>query len=262
MAVSLSDSEMELLADESLSLEARNLYALVLRPNMSFKTGVVGDPARVSISGMRDRLTVRRAPTSKLGDYVPSIKQVRRFIAELLSVGLLRRLEPCGPRDPLLFLCVCARSDFLRLREDGHKKGMEGGACVDKSVPPISKGFQALGGGKFSEDGHCENPEDGHISGISVTSNKNKYISSEVISSGSSVTIPNDWEPGVGVVDCIREEYGFSEEFLSLKSKEFWLYWVEAGGVHTDWDGKFYGHVKFHMNNRSAEFVLAARKAI
>ena len=271
-ALRFSGEEMEVLSTfgfdvekgkHVLSHEAAAMYVGILRPKMDFKTGLIGLPFSISLGRIAEDLTLQRGRSPK-GSAKISVQVVRRLLSECVEVGLLERRKHPNPRGfktvPLLFYARLAGCDLVCLEEVEHQWNASNQHCGEGSQHFENKGFSDVSRGDVQ---HGEKSEVERKSALSVgTSNTNKYIPRKFRSSGDCLPISKSWEPSVPVIDCIREEYGFSEEFLSLKSKEFWLFWRDRGDPRSDWDSQFYHHVKYHMNARSPEFVLAAQAAI
>lgn len=276
MGIYLSDAEVERLsglletADESdltLSSEARVLYVLVLRPSMDYRTGLVGRPAKISLSGLMRRLRVCRPSRSPLGNFSPSPKQMRGYLAELERAGLVERQLPCGKNDPLVYLCLLARTDLFRPPEEGQKKGKGSGANGDNSEPLVGKGLQGCFDVDLTEEGLAGDSEEGHISEISAKSNLdsskniNIYNARELDFSWRSrqSEMSQFWSPDSGAIRFLVDRYGFSDAFVRRKVSEVRLYWCERGVDLGSWDLALVQHMERCLGECDSEYLLAAQ---
>jgi len=134
--------------------------------------------------------------------------------------------------------------------EEERTRSAQRGAHNKKVDKPKGCGYSAAQGT------HKEERTTSGISGT-LTGNTNKYIYRAV---DNFSLMYREWFPDQSSLDYLCCEYGFSEDFLSLKVAEFRLYWLERGEPRADWSGQFVRHVEFRLSRRSPEFVLAAKK--
>ena len=113
-AYRVSEAEQDILKRSDISHAAKLLYLIGLRPNMDFRTGIVGKVRRISYQSLHEMIEFIPPPGSQRpkGDY--SIKAVRCLVDELGRAGLVRRL----PNDLRSLFLECLVAD----REDASKK--------------------------------------------------------------------------------------------------------------------------------------------
>ena len=125
-AFRVSEAEQDILKRSDISHAAKLLYLIGLRPNMDFRTGIVGKVRRISYQSLHEMIEFIPPPGSQRpkGDY--SVKALRCLIAELERAGLVRRL----PNDLRSLFLECWVAD----REDASKNRKGRGRAESKGI--------------------------------------------------------------------------------------------------------------------------------
>lgn len=161
----MNKAEYDALDSEHLSSEAFKLYAKCIRRHMDYESGLTGKKRKVSYQMFKEQLEIRRKRGSKLEDFIPSKKQLRGYVDELVEVGLIEKLPTQRTTDPMIFRCVLASTGSIRLNEEGHRKGTEDGHELNL---PKNKEKQSLNDVLQCNEGRMKGTQHGHTSVTSV----------------------------------------------------------------------------------------------
>jgi len=243
----LCAEELELLA--GLPALAQRLYVLGIRPQMCFKTGVVGRESRISWHGLARELRVESAPGIK--EELPSKPQVRRACDHLVKVDLISMMSV---DKQLMMKCLKARLTSDVQTKADNKPARETGtnpAGVDK---PDSRVASGVGGDldasleRLGDTIKQANPS--HI-GVSEKDQKNSLSARD----SGKFAMYWDWKPFDG--DRFAEACAMSEvcwDALSTEQKElirveFVRYWMAEGIANTQaiWEHRFIDSIGYQV---------------
>jgi len=247
--------EFELLA--GLPALAQRLYVLGIRPQMCFKTGVVGRSSRVSWHGLARELRVEAAPGIR--EELPSKAQVRRACEHLVRVGLVT-MQSVDKR--LMLRCVEARLSSDEQIKADTKPAREAGTKQAVVSKPQARAASAVGDDLDSSmqrlaDSMAQGKPP-HI-GVSEEDQKNS------LSAGAKkFAIPWDWHPFDA--DRFAEACAMSgvcwdalgSEVRELIRVEFVRYWMARSGdkaTQAQWEHRFIQSVQYQVSRGVNRFV-------
>ncbi|MGB0662805.1 MAG: DnaT-like ssDNA-binding domain-containing protein [Pontibacterium sp.] len=234
----MNKHELEALKNEYLTHEARVLYLMCIRPHMDYASGICGRKRKVSYQMFKEHLEVHRRPGSKIPAFIPTLKQLRGYVDELVHAGLISKLDKLKRTDPLVFRCLLATTDLVRPSEEGQEKGKQRGQKQGQYNPQQNQEVSLFDVDKVR---HRQHLEEGHTS---VTSDISTTSMARV-----SFPMQLEWRPSDEVVDRLRMA-GFNPDHIKPDDKklmlfEFTNYWLTQNRTLTqaEWDHKFVQHV-------------------
>ena len=248
--------EEQALETEYLTHEAYVLYSKCIRKHMDYRTGITGIQRKVSYQMFKERLEIRRKRGSKLPDFVPTIKQVRGYIDELIEVGLIEKLPTNKRTDPMVFRCVLATTDLNRLNEEGQRKGKGHGQSLLETKTQIEQGVSEM---PQCDEGQMKDKAHGHTSVTSVSNNN--YIYSD----NRKFPISIEWKPTEQFKELLwRNRISTDSGQHTLLITQFISHYLgKPGMVHSqhEWESRLIGWMKRDYSNTQNEKPLLAGQA-
>lgn len=221
-----------IMASSELPHECKLLYTY-LRRHMDYKTNQVGRVRKISYQSIREFLEYLPPACSRSPSVSYSRDQVKRFLLKLKSVGAIVPLHDQDVRSAMIFYMPLAVAELVCFEDERPMSAT--------SVAPVSAQFVD----NFSSD-------ERHTSVISNTTTKlNNLLSTR------GLNISTDWVPTKNTVDQLSKDYGYAKEFIFSEAVQFKIYWLERGGVCTNWDSKFLARVRGRISDGAAEFISA-----
>lgn len=236
--------------DEYLSHEARVLYVMCIRRYMDYRTGLTGTVRKVSYQMFQERLEVQRRRGSKLSPLIPTKKQLRGYVDELVSIGLIEKLPQQKRTDPMVFRCLLANTDSVRFDEEGHMKGIRRGHEEGHTQTQRIRGIQGSDG---HNEGHMKDKEEGHTSVTSDISTTPTTARED-----DKFAMHPTWKPSASLSDRLQLA-GIKLEDLDPDQRklifgEFVSYWLGQPGRtcrQSEWEHKLIQAVLKHVADKN-----------